>query len=513
MRGALLSSLLTVGTNTVASRILGLLRDVVIARTFGAGSGADAFFVAFRIPNFLRRLFAEGAFSQAFVPVLSEYRTTRDLSAVRDLIAHTAGTLSAVLLVLTALGMLAAPAFVAVFAPGFVTGEAGKLALTADMLRITFPYLLFISLAALAGGALNSYERFGVPAFTPVLLNISIISCALFLAPALAQPVTALAWGVCLGGAAQLGFQLPLMAKLGLLARPRLNVGHAGVKRIVKLMAPALFGASVSQINLLIDTLLASFLVTGSVSWLYFSDRLMEFPLGVFGVALGTVILPRLSSEHAQRDPGAFSATLDWALRWGFLIAVPASVGLAVLAGPLLSTLFQYGAFTGADVRMASLSLIAYAIGLTGFVMIKILAPGYFARQDMVTPVRIGLVAMAANLIFNLLLVFTLAHAGLALATALSSMVNAGLLYRGLVSRGIHSPKPGWWRFAAAVGSAAGLMGVGVYWIAGELTVWLNAPFQERVWRLALTVGFGVLTYGGALLLFGLRPSQIRRPD
>lgn len=508
----LLGALFTVGGNTIASRILGLARDIIIARLFGAGSGADAFFVAFRIPNFLRRLFAEGAFSQAFVPVLSEYRARRDEREVQDLVAHTAGTLGLALLVLTLVGVFAAPVLIAVFAPGFVTADGNKLELAADMLRITFPYLLFISLTALAGGVLNTFERFGPPAFTPVLLNISMIGCALGLAPFLDEPVMALAWGVALGGVAQLLFQFPFLARLGLLVRPRLSRGHEGVKRILKLMGPAVFGASVGQLNLLLDTVLASFLVTGSVTWLYFSDRLMEFPLGVFGIALATVILPRLSSEHATARPEAFSATLDWALRWGVLIAVPASVGLGVLAGPLLATLFQYGQFSGGDVRMASLSLTAYAIGLSGFILVKILAPGYFARQDTRTPVRIGIIAMVANAVFNLALVFTLAHAGLALATAMSAMLNAGLLYRGLRTTGVYAPLPGWGRFFLAVMLAALAMGLFVDWFAGPLSLWLSSDLQWRVTHLAMVVPAGAVVFGLTALILGVRPGQLRRP-
>jgi putative peptidoglycan lipid II flippase len=508
----LLGALLTVGSNTVLSRILGLVRDVVIARLFGAGSGADAFFVAFRIPNFMRRLFAEGAFSQAFVPILSEYRSAKDIADVRDLIAHTAGLLGAVVLALTIIGVVAAPILVAVFAPGFVGAEAGKLELTATMLRITFPYLLFISLAALAAGALNTYERFGAPAFTPVLLNVCIIGCALGLSPHLEEPVIALAWGVALGGVAQLGFQLPFLATLGLLVRPRLARSHKGVTRVLKLMAPAVFGASVGQINLLLDTLIASFLVTGSVSWLYFSDRLMEFPLGVFGIALATVILPRLSKQHVTDSPQAFSDTLDWALRWATLIAIPASVGLAVLAGPLLSTLFQYGEFRGGDVRMASLSLMAYAVGLSGFIFVKILAPGYFSRQDTRTPVRIGIIAMVANIVFNLMLVFSLAHVGLALATGLSAMLNAALLYAGLRRDKVYMPREGWMRFNLAIIAASIVMGGAVGFMAGPLDGWLSATLIERAVHLTALVVGGAACFGLCALLFGVRPRHLRRP-
>ena len=510
---SLIESVMTVGSITLLSRVLGLIRDIVIARLLGAGAGADAFFVAFRIPNFLRRLFAEGAFSQAFIPVLSEVKTQRDLAAVRDLIAHTAGVLGAVLLVVTIAGIVLAPFVIGVFAPGFHSGDGTKLALATDMLRITFPYLLFISLAALAGGVLNTYERFGVPAFTPVLLNLAMIGAAILLAPHLETPATALAWGVVLGGLAQLAFQLPFLARMKLLVWPRLRRSHSGVSRVLRLMLPAVFGASVSQINLLVNTLLASFLVTGSVSWLYFSDRLLEFPLGVFGVALGTVILPRLSSLHASADRVSFQTTLDWALRIGVLIAVPAAVALLVLAGPLLTTLFQYGAFRPLDVRMASLSLQAYSFGLLGFVLIKILAPAFFAQQDTRTPVKAGVIAVVANIIFCLALVSAFKHAGLALAISLAGLVNAGILYRELRQRGIYTPLGGWITFLIQVVSAAALMGAGLVWASGPLASWFDYSLMMRVAHLAALVLGGACAYGLTLLLFGVRPRHFKAPS
>ncbi|MDX5298372.1 MAG: murein biosynthesis integral membrane protein MurJ, partial [Gammaproteobacteria bacterium] len=359
---------------TLLSRVLGLIRDMVIARYFGAGAGADAFFVAFKIPNFLRRLFAEGAFSQAFVPVLSEYRQRQSLSDVKRLVDAVAGVLGMVLLVITLLAMLGAPALTAVFAPGFY-GDDGRFELASDMLRITFPYLFLISLTAFAGAILNSYDRFAVPAFTPVLLNLAMIGAAIFLAPRMDTPVMALAWGVLLAGLLQLFFQLPFLLRLGLLPRPRLDYGHDGVKRILRLMTPALFGVSVSQINLLLDTVLASFLQTGSVSWLYYSDRLAELPLGVFGIAIATVILPSLSRKHADQAPERFAATMDWAVRMVLLIGLPAMLALGVLAEPLLATLFHYGAVTERDILMSTQSLRAYAAGLLAFMLVKVLAP------------------------------------------------------------------------------------------------------------------------------------------
>ena len=401
---------------TMLSRVLGLVRDMVIARYFGAGAGADAFFVAFKIPNFLRRLFAEGAFAQAFVPVLSSYRQQESITEVRRLVNAVAGVLGLVLLGVTAVAMLGAPLLTAVFAPGFLDDDL-KFGLASDMLRITFPYLLLVSLTAFAGSILNSYDRFAVPAFTPVLLNLAMISAAIFLSPLMEMPVIALAWGVFIAGALQLFFQLPFLMQLGLMPRPKVDYRHEGVSRIMKLMVPALFGVSVSQINLLLDTVLASFLQTGSVSWLYYSDRLSELPLGVFGIAIATVILPSLSRKHAAESAGQFAATLDWAVRAVLLIGLPAALALALLAEPLIATLFHYGEVTDRDVTMAAQSLRAYSAGLLAFMLIKVLAPGYFARQDTKTPVKIGIIAMVANMAFNLALIFPLAHAGLALAT------------------------------------------------------------------------------------------------
>jgi putative peptidoglycan lipid II flippase len=508
-----LGSVLTVGSITVASRILGLVRDIIIARLLGAGAGADAFFVAFRIPNFLRRLFAEGAFSQAFVPVLAEYKNQRDHAAVRDLVASTLGALGCVLLLLTSAGILAAPWVIGIFAPGFEVGTDGKYELATQMLRITFPYLLFISLSALAAGALNTHERFGVPAFTPVLLNVAMIGCAIFLAPYLDTPAVALAWGVLLGGFLQLAFQIPFLVRLGLGVWPRIRRGHEGVRRVIRLMIPAVFGASVSQINLLINTLLASFLVTGSVTWLYFSDRLLEFPLGVFGVALGTVLLPRLSSHFANDNTAGFNRTLDWSLRMAVLIGVPAAIALAVLAVPLLTTLFQYGRFTPFDVQMAAKSLQAYAFGLVGFVAIKVLAPGYFSRQDTTTPVRCGVAAVVANVILSLSLVGSLAHVGLALAIAISAWVNAALLYFGLRRSGVYVPDSGWLVFIGRVVVAALIMGGAVLWLAGATSTWVDADLFMRMGRMTLVVSMGIAVYVGVLLATGMCPSMLRPPE
>ncbi|PLY15424.1 MAG: murein biosynthesis integral membrane protein MurJ [Sedimenticola sp.] len=505
-------SLAKVGSNTMVSRVLGFVRDLVLAHVFGASAGTDAFFVAFKIPNFLRRLFAEGAFSVAFVPVLTEYKEKRSYADLKLFVDHVAGTLGAVLLAVTIVGVLASPLLVMVFAPGFY-GDEGKLALASDMLRLTFPYLLFISLTAFAGGILNAHNRFGVPAFTPVLLNVALISCALWLAPLMERPIMALAWGVLLAGVLQLLFQLPFLQQLKLLPRFRLAPKDPGVMRILKLMVPALFGVSVTQLNLLLDTLIASFLVTGSISWLYYSDRLMEFPLGVLGVALGTVILPHLSRKHSTDSPQGFSQTIDWGLRWTLLLGLPAAVGLFFLAGPMIATLFYSDAFQANDVLMSQRSLMAYTLGLLSFIMIKVLAPGYYARQDTKTPVRYAVIAMATNMALNIALVFPLAHAGLALATTLSASLNAFLLYRGLRRAGVYQPAAGWGKLLAQGGAAALVMGLVLLWGAQDIQSWLVMPGVERVWRLLGLILVGALVYFSALLIVGIRPGHFRSSE
>ena len=507
----MLKSLTTVGGNTMVSRVLGFVRDLVLARVFGADAATDAFFVAFKIPNFLRRLFGEGAFATAFVPVLMEYKEQRSHDELKALVDHVAGTLGLVLLVVSFLGVLAAPVLVSVFAFGWVMeGATEKLDLAAQMLRLTFPYLLFISLTAFAGGILNAHNRFAVPAFTPVLLNLSLIGAALWLSPLFHEPVVALAWGVLVAGVAQFTFQLPFLHRLKLFPGFRPAPRHEGVTRIMKLMVPALFAVSVVQINLLLDTVLASFLQTGSISWLYYSDRLMEFPQGVLGVALGTVILPGLSRHHADGDPRAFSQTLDWGLRTTLLLGAPAAVGLAVLAAPMIATLFLSGNFDATDVHMASLSLMAYSVGLLGFIFIKVLAPGYYARQDTRTPVRIGLIAMGVNMIFNLALIFPLQHAGLALATSLSAFVNAGLLFRGLRRGKVYQPggewNALWWKVLCACVVMAGVL----LWGMPVLEAWLSAGILERAGWLAAWIGIGMVVYLGCLYALGIRPRHLR---
>lgn len=515
MSKELVRSTSVVSAMTLLSRVLGFVRDMVLAALFGAGAAMDAFFVAFKIPNFLRRLFAEGAFSQAFVPVLSEYRQQRDISEVRLLVAEVAGTLFGILFLLALVGVVAAPALVWIFAPGF-SDEPARFAMAADMLRFTFPYILFISLVALAGGVLNAYGQFAVPAFTPVMLNVCLIAAALWLAPQFEQPVMALAIGVFIAGAVQLLIQWPALKKLGLLPRPRWAWKSEGVQRILKLMLPAIFGSSVAQISLLFDTIMASFLVAGSVSWLYFSDRLMEFPLGIFAIALSTVILPSLSRDHAAADQAAFSAKIDWALRLCLLVAVPAALGLVLLAGPLLTTLFQYGEFDAHDVVMARWSLWAYGIGLLGFSLVKVLVPGYFSRQDTRTPVRFGIAALITNMVLNVVFVlpmvyweFVAPHAGLALATICGAFVNATLLFRGLRRDQVFQPQPGWAKFGGQLSAASVAMVGFIVWFSPNLDWWLSAALGQRGLMLLAIILPAAILYFLVLLVLGLRPRQL----
>ena len=509
--GSLLKASGVTGSMTMVSRILGLVRDVVIARLFGTSDGADAFFLANKIPNFLRRLFAEGAFNQAFVPVLSQYRTTRSLPEVRELIAAVAGSLGGLLTVITMLVIAAAPYLAYVLAYGF-QDDPGKFELFVDMFRITFPYLLLISMTALCSAVLNSYGRFAVPAFTPAFLNISLIGCAILLAPYMRVPELALAWGVLIAGLAQLLFQLPFLAKMRLLPVPKLDKRHEGVKQIMKLMLPALFGVSVSQINLLLDTFIASLLISGSVSWLYYSDRLMELPLGTFGIAIAIVVLPSLSRKHASASMTEFSETLDWAFRLVCLIAIPATLALIIIAEPLLITLFQNDNFTSTDVLRAAASLRAYALGLIAFMAIKIFAPGFFARQNTVTPVRIGVIALCVNMVLNLLFYLNgLAHVGLALATSLAAFLNAALLLRALRKDDVYKFQPGWGVFVLRLLLANGIMAFFLITVVGDWQEWSQWGIGDRVVQLGVLVLGGIALYVVALFTSGLRLRHIYR--
>ncbi|MEE8058931.1 MAG: murein biosynthesis integral membrane protein MurJ [Pseudomonadales bacterium] len=515
--GGLLKSSLVVGMMTMLSRVLGLLRDVVIAHFVGATAAADAFFVAFKIPNFMRRLFAEGAFSQAFVPVLSEYRTQRSFEAVQGLINRVAGVLGGSLLLVTGLAVIGAPVLTMLFAPGFYLAEdPTRYQLASDMIRITFPYLLLISLTGFCGAVLNSYGRFAVPAFTPVLLNVALISAALFVAPYFDEPAFALAWGVMAAGCMQLTFQMPFMHGLRLTPRPSWDLQDEGVRRVLALMGPAIFGVSVSQINLLLDTVLASFLPVGSVSWLYYSDRLVELPLGVFAIAISTVILPSLSRQQASSSPQAFNATLDWAIRMVLLIGIPAAIALLMLAEPILMTLFQYGKLTLRDVTMASMSLQAYAVGLIAFMLIKVLAPGYFSRQDTKTPVTIGIKAMAANMVLNIAFVvplhyyWQLGHIGLALATSLAAFLNAGLLYHGLRKQQVYSPLPGFLATIIRLVLAAIAMAGVLLLVTPEQSLWADWLWWQRAFNILCLCAAGAASYFVTLVLLGARPHHFR---
>ena len=516
MSRAIFKSTSVVGITTLISRITGLLRDMVYSQAFGAGTMMDAFLVAYKIPNFLRRLFAEGSFSQSFVPVISEYKVRKSQQEVRELVSGTLGTLGVVLFVVTLIGVIGAPLIILAFANGF-RADAGKFELATAMLRWTFPYLFFISLTALFSGVLNSYGRFAIPAFTQVIMNVVMIIFATLLATHSSNPGMTLAIGVFVSGALQLLFQLPAVAKLGLLSWPRWQPAAAGVRRIGSLMLPGIIGSSMAQVSLLLDTTIASFLVTGSIAWLYYADRLMEFPLGVFSIALATVILPRLSAHHAQQSPERFTGTLDWALRLVIVLVTPASVALLFFAGPLTATIFGYGRFDRHAVQMATYALMAYSWGLLGFSLVKVLAPGYFARQDTKTPVRVGLIALAVNMGLNIGVVlpakamgFAYPHVLLATSTCASAAVNTLLLWRGLRKAGVYRPGPGWSALLLRVGLASAALAALLVWLGGDLDSWLAARPVARALRLGGCILAGGVGYLAVLALVGLRPGQLR---
>jgi putative peptidoglycan lipid II flippase len=508
---SLARALATVSGLTLVSRVLGFVRDAVIAVTFGAGLATDAFFVAFRIPNLLRRLFAEGAFSQAFVPILAEYKTRQGAEATKQLVDRVATALFLALAAAVALGIAAAAVIVYVSAPGFAANPE-KFGLTVAMLRITFPYILLISLVALAAGILNTWSRFAVPAITPTLLNVAFITGALVFAPYFDPPVLVLAWAVLAGGVLQLALQVPALTRIGMLPRPRLALGDPGVRRVLVLMGPAVIGVSVAQVSLLLNTIFASFLQTGSVSWLYYADRLMEFPTGLLGAALGTILLPSLAKLHADGAADEYSNLLDWGLRLVFLLAVPAAAGLAILATPLIATLFLHGAFRVDDLLMTRQALIAYSAGLLGLIGVRVLAPGFYGRQDIRTPVKIALVALAATQAMNAAFVWPLQHAGLALAVALGACLNAALLYRGLRRRGIFQPRPGWGAFLVKVAAAVAAMAAALAVAMGPGEWWLGADWRLRAPALGGLVTLGAAVYFGVLWALGFRARDFVRP-
>ena len=515
MSRKLIKSGLIVSIMTLISRVLGLVRDVVVARLMGDGASADVFFFANKIPNFLRRLFAEGAFAQAFIPVLTEVHNNDDKAELKAFVAKISGTLGAIVFIVSIIGVIASPILAALFGTGWFVAwlhdeEAGnKFILASTMLKITFPYLAFISLTGLAGAILNTLNKFAVAAFTPVLLNVCIITCAIFLAPQFEQPAYALAWGVFIGGIVQFCFQLPFLFRAGLLVKPKWGWHDENVVKVRTLMIPALFGVSVGQINLLFDTFIASFLVTGSISWLYYSDRLLEFPLGLFGIAIATVILPALSRNHVGKDAEAFSANIDWAFRMVCLLGIPAAVGLATMARPILTVIFQRGAFTADTAIMASYSLTAYSFGLLSFMLVKVLAPGFYSRQDTKTPVKFGIWCMAANMVFNLVLAVPFGYVGLAIATSMSATLNAALLYISLHKLGVFTLSKTSVLFIVRVVIASTAMGALIYYRDTGLA-FFDLLLLEQIKDVTITIALSVLVFGVSMVLLGMKPRHFR---
>jgi len=508
----LLKSLATISSLTLVSRILAFVRDVLIARIFGAGMATDAFFVAFKLPNLLRRLFAEGAFSQAFVPIFGEYKNRRGHEETQLLVDHVTTMLAIILFVVTLVGIIAAPVLVYISAPGFAEVPE-KFDLTVQLLRITTPYIFFISLVAVAAGILNTYNRFWVPAFAPILLNVCFIGAALWLAPYFNPPILALAWAVFIAGVVQLAFQIPFLNKIGMLPRIRFSLKDEGMRRVIRQMGPAVFGVSIAQISLIINTIFASFLAVGSVSWLYYADRLMEFPSGVLGVALGSILLPSLSKCHADNNIAEYSRLLDWGLRLTFLLTLPAALALGMISVPLLSTFFQRGAFVEHDVLMTSYALIGYSVGLIGIILVKILAPGFYAKQDIRTPVKIGVVTLLATQAMNALFVFgfELRHAGLALSIGLAACLNSAILFRYLRKRDIYQPEPGWTKFLVKLTIALAALAIALWFGMGAEQSWLMSHGWARVVRLSVLVAGGVIVYFAVLAVLGFRPRDFSK--
>ncbi len=516
MSKRLLKSGMIVSAMTFISRVLGLVRDVVVANLMGAGASADVFFFANKIPNFLRRLFAEGAFSQAFVPVLTESHAQGDMDKTRELIARAAGTLGVIVSIVTILGVLGSGVVTALFGFGWFLDwmhggpAAEKFELASVMLKITFPYLWFITFVALSGAILNTLGKFAVSSFTPVFLNVMIILAAWFISSQMPQPEIGLAIGVFLGGLVQFLFQIPFLIKAGVMVKPKWGWRDPGVVKIRTLMIPALFGVSVSQINLLFDTFIASFLQTGSISWLYYSDRLLEFPLGLFGIAIATVILPALSRKHVDAQNEGFAQTMDWGVRMVILLGLPAMLGLMVLAKPMLMVLFMRGEFSPQDVHQASLSLFAYASGLLNFMLIKVLAPGYYSRQDTKTPVKYGIIAMVTNMVFNAIFAYFYGYVGLAIATALSAFVNMALLYRGLHIAEVYQITKRTVFFIIRLSIAGAAMVAAILWQLEDMSVWLGWSFAHRSAVLGMLIGLGAVVYLVVLFLTGARLKDLK---
>ncbi|WP_420065648.1 murein biosynthesis integral membrane protein MurJ [Pectobacterium colocasium] len=506
----LLKSLAAVSSMTMLSRILGFVRDAIVARIFGAGMATDAFFVAFKLPNLLRRIFAEGAFSQAFVPILAEYKSQQGDEATRTFLAYVSGMLTLILALVTVAGMVAAPWVIMVTAPGFAATPE-RFELTSGLLRVTFPYILLISLTSMVGSVLNTWNRFSVPAFAPTLLNVSMIGFSLFAAPYFNPPVMALAWAVLVGGLLQLGYQLPHLKKIGMLVLPRLKWREPSVWRVMKLMGPAVLGVSVSQISLIINTIFASFLSEGAVSWMYYADRLMEFPSGVLGVALGTILLPSLAKSFASGNHDEYSRLMDWGLRLCFLLALPSAVALGILAQPLTVSLFQYGKFSAFDALMTQRALIAYSVGLMGLIVVKVLVPGFYSRQDIKTPVKIAIVTLILTQVMNLIFIGPLQHAGLALSIGLASCLNAGLLYWQLRKQDIFQPQPGWKGFLVRLLVAVIVMSLVLLGMLWWMPAWDDGNMTMRILRLLLVVVAGAGAYFATLALLGFRPRDFAR--
>lgn len=500
----LLKSLATISSLTLVSRMLAFVRDILIADIFGAGLANDAYILATRLPNLLRRLFAEGAFSQAFVPILGEYKNRRGHEETQLLVDHVTTMLAIILFIVTLIGIIAAPLIVYITAPGFIK-DAAKFDLTVQMLRITSPYIFFISLVAVAAGILNTHNKFWVPAFAPVLLNICLIGGALWLTPYFEHPIVALAWSWLIAGFVQLAFQIPFLNKIGMMPNIRFSLKDAGMRRVIKQMGPAVFGVSIAQISLVINTIFASMLVTGSVSWLYYADRLMEFPSGILGVALGSILLPSLSKCHASNNMAEYSRLLDWGLRLTIMLTLPAALALGMIAVPLLSTFFQRGAFDAHDVLMTSYALIGYSVGLIGLILVKILAPGFYAKQDIRTPVKIGIVTLIATQAMNALFIGWIQHAGLALSIGLGACLNSSILFYFLRKRGIYQPEPGWAKFFFRVGIAVAALAITLWFGMGSAQSWLSSSGWPRILRLSELVAGGVLVYFAVLLALGFR--------
>ena len=506
----LLKSLAAVSSMTMVSRVLGFARDAIVARAFGAGVATDAFFVAFKLPNLLRRIFAEGAFSQAFVPILAEYKTQQGEEATKTFIAYISGLLTLVLALVTLIGIVAAPWVLWATAPGF-TKDPEKYALTVQLLKIMFPYIFLISLSSLAGAILNTWNRFSVPAFAPTLLNISMIGFAVFGAPYFDPPIMALAWAVVAGGVLQLLYQLPYLKKIGMLVLPRVSLKDSGVWRVLRQMGPAILGVSVGQISLIINTIFASFLASGSVSWMYYADRLMELPSGVLGVALGTILLPSLAKSFSSGDSEAYSGLMDWGLRLCFLLALPCSVALGVLSEPLIKSLFQYGEFSAYDAMMTRQALIAYSVGLMGFLLVKVLAPGFYSRQDIKTPVRIALFTLFATQMMNLAFIGPLKHAGLSLSIGIAACINSALLYWQLRKRNHFQPKAGWLSFFVKLVVALLVMTAALLGMMYLMPAWDIGNMPMRILRLLAVVIVGIVAYFGTLAALGFRIRDFAR--